>query len=147
MAQAALLWDLQKLREGHKQKSHFSLSQREGNGGRLIGKDSSGHSPKGQVWKTQAERQWENRAEQSSAYSNKQACHRNQPKSCFQFWSRNLTGRLPSARTLLGRSGTKMKKTPSPVPATDPEMIIITQEVQEPCQAGSVGAWTPARMG
>lgn len=94
-----------------------------------------------------AERQWENRAGHSSAYGNKQACHTNHSKSCFKFWSRSLTAHLPYAGTLLGRSGTKMKKTLSPVSAANTGTIRITQWVQQPCQTGCDGGWAPTRMG
>lgn len=50
MARVTLLWDPHKLREGHTQKSYVSISQREGDGGRLLGRDSNGNSPKGQEW-------------------------------------------------------------------------------------------------
>lgn len=57
VVQATLLWSPHTLREGQKQRSHFSISQREADRARLTKTDSDGNSPQTQVWETLAERQ------------------------------------------------------------------------------------------
>lgn len=100
--QATPLQNPERLRQ-----SHFSISQR-GRRRRLIRRSSNGNCPKDQMWEAQAD-----------------DSGRTHLKWCFKFWSRNLTGCLSYAGTVLGRRGTKMEKTQFPGSETGTGRILI----------------------